>query len=431
MSETRLKPPVATETGVKAPVAWTKVARRVVLYVVLTIVGLSMILPFLWMLSTSLKTKQGAVEYPPQWIPKVKVTQALVDGKSVLVRVLMRTAEVKRLDDGEAVTVYEEALRTRKPWWNPWAKPTVSVRFPVEGHPEQAAVDVPVEVLSTTTRVRVLEKGLSYEKVLDLPGRDVTTYSKVNLNWSNYPETWSKLPFGRSYLNTLFIAVTVTVGQVLTSSLAAFAFARLRFPGRDKLFLSYLATMMVPGTVTLIPVYLLFVKFPELLNWLFHTVWFKQDLYFLGQFYVGRLIGGNSYFALIAPGLFSAYGTFMLRQFFMGLSRDLEDAARIDGCGNLRIYWHVTLPLSRVALATLGTFTFMGIWHEFMWPLLILSREELVPLQVLLSRFQGQYGAEYTLLMAGSLIVMLPLLVVFLLGQRYFVKGIQLGAVKG
>jgi multiple sugar transport system permease protein len=227
------------------------------------------------------------------------------------------------------------------------------------------------------------------------------------------------------------MAVTVTIGQVLTSSLAAFAFARLRFPGRDKLFLGYLATMMIPEAVTLIPVYVLFVKMPELLNYVFHTVWFTRDFYFLGKYYVGRIVGGNSYFALIAPGLFSAYGTFMLRQFFMNLPRELEDAARIDGCGNLRIYWHVTVPLSKVALATLATFVFMGSWKEFMWPLIINNNENLLPLQVLLQRFVGQHGSEYTLLMAGSVIVLAPVILVFIVGQRYFIKGIQLGGVKG
>jgi multiple sugar transport system permease protein len=279
--------------------------------------------------------------------------------------------------------------------------------------------------------VRILEPAADLNKLVDLPGDAVSERSWVSLQWNNYPDTWGKLPFGRSFVNTSLVTVCVTLGQVLTCSLAAFAFARLRFPGRDKLFFGYLATMMIPGAVTLIPVYILFIKIPELLNFVFHTTWFSQDLYFLGKYYVGRLVGGNSYFALIAPGLFSAYGTFMLRQFFMTLPRALEDAARVDGCGNLRIYWHVTLPLSKVAIATLATFTFMGAWKAFMWPLLILNTEELVPLQVLLQRFQGQYGAEYNLLMAGSVIVLLPLLVVFLLGQRYFVRGIQLGAVKG
>jgi ABC-type glycerol-3-phosphate transport system permease component len=208
---------------------------------------------------------------------------------------------------------------------------------------------------------------------------------------------------------------------------------------------------MIPEAVTLIPVYVLFVRMPEALNWVctwtnhllgstwllswwplrFVENWFTQDFYFLGKYYVGRIVGGNSYFALIAPGLFSAYGTFMLRQFFMNLPRELEDAARIDGCGNLRIYWHVTVPLSKVALATLATFIFMGSWKEFMWPLIINNNENLLPLQVLLQRFVGQHGSEYTLLMAGSVIVLLPVILVFLVGQRYFIKGIQLGGVKG
>ena len=411
-----------------------KIIRRTVLYVVLTVVGLTMVLPFLWMLSTSLKTRKAALEIPPTWIPRQHATYADVPGYDhpVHVRILKKTATVKRQDTGEDVEVYHEALRIGKPWYKPWAEPTTTILVPRLEGKKIVRRPVLVEVLSSRAMVRILEEGPDHHKVVDsLPGDAAYTKSWVSLQWDNYPVTWNKLPFGRAYINTIIMAVSITVGQVITSSLAAFAFARLRFPGRDKLFLGYLATMMIPGAVTLIPVYILFVKMPDLLNWVFSTDWFAQDLYFVGRYYIGRLIGGNSYFALIAPGLFSAYGTFMLRQFFMGLPRELEDAARIDGCGNLRIYWHVTLPLSKVALATLATFTFMGAWKAFMWPLIINNSEKLVPLQVLLQRFKGQYGADYTLLMAGSMIVLIPLLVVFLLGQRHFIKGIQLGGVKG
>ena len=406
-----------------------KRVRLVVRYVVLTLVGFTMVLPFLWMLSTSLKTKEGAVEIPPQWIPRRQATTAEIDGKRISVSVLKRTASVRRLDTEATVTVYEEAVRETGSWWNPLAEKRTVANIPRPG--DGFDKDVPVDVLATAARIRILEEGPRQYRVVDLPGDDVHTDTWVSLEWQNYPEAWNKLPFDRAYVNTLIMSVTITLGQLVTCSLAAFAFARLRFPGRDKLFLGYLATMMIPGAVTLIPVYVLFMKMPEWLNYVFGTTWFERDLYFLGQWYVGRLVGGNSYFALIAPGLFSAYGTFMLRQFFMGLPKELEDAARIDGCGNLRIYWHVTLPLSKVALATLATFTFMGTWKAFMWPLIICNREEMLPLQVLLQRFNGQYGAEYTLLMAGSIIVLTPLLIVFLLGQRYFVKGIQLGGVKG
>jgi len=426
-----------------------KFLRLGVLYVVLTVIGLTMVLPFLWMLSTSLKTPRAAVEIPPTWIPRETETSATYEGKPVAAHILAKTALVKRLDTGQTLTVYEQAVRTGPPWYAPWAAPVTTASLPaVLG---QRGVRVPVQVLSSVARIRVLQPGPDNLKVVDVPGPAAVTRSWVSLKWDNYPTTWNKLPFGRSYINTAIMAVTVTIGQVLTSSLAAFAFARLRFPGRDKLFLGYLATMMIPEAVTLIPVYVLFVRMPEALNWVctwtnhllgstwllswwplrFVENWFTQDFYFLGKYYVGRIVGGNSYFALIAPGLFSAYGTFMLRQFFMNLPRELEDAARIDGCGNLRIYWHVTVPLSKVALATLATFVFMGSWKEFMWPLIINTNENLLPLQVLLQRFVGQHGSEYTLLMAGSVIVLLPVILVFFIGQRYFVKGIQLGGVKG
>jgi len=407
---------------------WRKV-RLGVRYAVLSVVGVTMVLPFVWMISTSLKSEDAAVELPPRWIPKKHEVFAEIDGRDTLVRVLKETSLVMRLDSGEELEIYTAALTRRRTSWMPWGVEMVTASIPMEGGGFER--NVPVRVQSSSTMVRIIEPGERKYELVVLPSEKVKTVSALDLRWSNYPKTWNKLPFGRSYINTVLMSVTVTLGQLVTCSLAAFAFARLRFPGRDKLFFGYLATMMIPGAVTLIPVYVLFIKMPELLNWVFHTEFFAKDLYFLGSFYAGRLLGGNSYFAMIAPGLFSAYGTFMLRQFFMGLPRDLEDAARIDGCGNLRVYWHVTVPLSRVALATLGTFTFMGSWKAFMWPLIIINREELLPLQVLLQRFRGQYENEYTLLMAGSIIVLAPMLLVFLVGQKYFVKGIQLGGVKG
>ena len=413
-------------------IRWRPWRKRILLgvrYVALVVVGATMVLPFIWMMSTSLKTNDAAVEIPPKWVPRQSDTFADIDGRSMHVRVLKTTVTVKRRDTGETAETYAQAVHAHRPWWQFWGKPvmTANIRRP-DGEFDR---NVRVEVMDSKSMIRLLEKGPRLNEVVTLPTGMVSMKSWVSLEWSNYPVTWKKLPFGRSYVNTTIISVVITLGQLLTCSLAAFAFARLRFPGRDALFLGYLATMMIPGAVTLIPVYILFIKMPEMMNWILHTQWFTQDLYFLGKYYMGRLIGGNSYFALIAPGLFSAYGTFMLRQFFMSLPRDLEDAARIDGCGNVRVYWHVTLPLSKVALATLGTFVFMGAWKSFMWPLIIINREELLPLQVLLQRFRGQYESDIALLMAGSIIVLIPLLAVFIFGQRYFIKGIQLGALKG
>ena len=271
---------------------------------------------------------------------------------------------------------------------------------------------------------------------LKSPG-DVFTYPPEwipsPIEFSNYIKAWVALPFGRGYINSLIVATLTTLGQVLTSSMAAFAFARLTFPGRDKLFFGYLATMMIPGDVTMIPVFILLKKLPEWLNAIFSPVnhWWSQDIYLLGQFFIGKPIGIDSYFSLIAPGLFTAYGTFMLRQFFMGIPRDLEDAAKIDGCSLLGIYWRVILPLSKAALATLITFTFMGSWKNFIWPLIVTNSIELKVLPVMLQSFQGSYHAEWTLLMAGNIIMLLPIILLFIFNQRFFVEGIQLGAVKG
>ena len=250
------------------------------------------------------------------------------------------------------------------------------------------------------------------------------------VRWVNFVDTWRAIPFGRGYINSLFVATTVTVGQVFTSALAAYAFARLSFPGRDKLFLGYLGTMMIPGAVTMIPVFILFRKLPEALNWLFRTEFWTTPLY-LGPHLIGNPIGLDSYFALIAPGLFSAYGTFLLRQFFMGIPRDLEDAARIDGSSHFGIFFRIILPLSKPALATLAIFTFMGSWRNFMWPLIVISSTEMKPIPVMIASFQGLHTADWHLLMAASLIALVPMLVVFILGQRFFVEGIRLGAIKG
>ena len=209
--------------------------------------------------------------------------------------------------------------------------------------------------------------------------------------------------FARWYLNSILVAVVVTLGQVTTSACAAYAFARLQFPGRDKLFLGYLGTMMVPGAVTMIP-----------------------------NFILMRQLGAvDSYFALMVPPMFSAYGTFLLRQFFMNIPRDLEEAATIDGCGLFRIFTTIILPLSKPALATLTIFTFMGNWQSFYWPLIVLTQDSMKTLPLGLLSFMGLYNTQWTLLMAGSMMMILPMIIVFVLGQKWFISGIQLGALKG
>jgi multiple sugar transport system permease protein len=217
------------------------------------------------------------------------------------------------------------------------------------------------------------------------------------LQWSNYAQTLTVMPFGRYFFNSTFQALAVTVLQLLTASLAAFAFARLRFPGRDLLFLLYLATLMIPFPVTMIPDFIIM----RFLHWI------------------------DTYKALILPPAFSAFSTFLLRQYFLSLPVELDDAARVDGASSLRIWWQIIMPLSGPALATLAIFTFMGQWNNFVWPLVVTNSDQMRTLPVALAAFQ------WNLLMAGSVISILPILLLYIVGQKWFVQGIALTGMGG
>ncbi len=235
--------------------------------------------------------------------------------------------------------------------------------------------------------------------------------------WGNYREAMAAAPFGRYFLNTIIYAAAVTCSNLVLCSMAAYAFARLRFRGRSLLFILTLGTMMVPGQVTMVPVFILLKRWPLLGG---------NDLLGIGGH--GLL---NTYVGLVLPGAVGAFGIFLLRQFFMTLPRELEDAARIDGCSEAGIYWRIILPLSAPALATLGIFTFTAAWNEFLWPLLITSEDSMRTLQLGLQVFQTQYTTRWDLLMAGTVVVTIPVLLIFLAGQRYFTRGIALSGMKG
>ncbi len=223
------------------------------------------------------------------------------------------------------------------------------------------------------------------------------------VQWENYEETVTVMPFGRFYVNSAIQAASVTVLQLLTASLAAFAFARLRFRGRDLLFLLYLATMMIPFPVTMIPNFVIM----RYLNWI------------------------DTFRALILPPSFSAFSTFLLRQYFMSIPMEMDDAARVDGASSFRIWWQIILPLSGPALATLAIFTFLGQWNSFLWPLIVTNSEKMRTLPVGLATFQSQYSVQWHLLMAGSVIAVLPILVIYIAGQKWFVRGITLTGMGG
>lgn len=221
--------------------------------------------------------------------------------------------------------------------------------------------------------------------------------------WKNYGDVLKKIPFVTFYINTAKIAVFSTMGQVITCALSAYAFAKLRFKGRDFLFMLYLATMMIPYQVTMIPQY-------ELMN--------KLNLL-------------NSHAALIILHCFSPFGVFLLRQFFVSIPDSLIEAARIDGAKDFRILSQIVLPLSKSALATLVTLKFLDSWNEFTGPLIFLNEKEKFTLQVGIRMFQQENGTEYTLIMAATTMSLIPIVLLYVFAQKYFIEGIAAAGVKG
>ena len=221
--------------------------------------------------------------------------------------------------------------------------------------------------------------------------------------WSNFAEAMTLQPFGRFFLNTVIVASVSVVGQLLFCSMAAYAFARLRFPWRNKIFSLYLGTMMIPAIVTIIPSFLLINSF----GWM------------------------NTYWALFTPTVSSVWGIFLLRQFFLTIPRELEDAARVDGASELTIFWRIVLPLSKPALATLAIFAFMGSWKDFLWPLIVTNRVDMRTVEVGIASFSTLYQTDWPHQMAAAVVVMLPIIIVFSFAQKYFVRGITMTGING
>ncbi|WP_020390799.1 carbohydrate ABC transporter permease [Kribbella catacumbae] len=221
--------------------------------------------------------------------------------------------------------------------------------------------------------------------------------------WDNYSRVFDVIPFGQQFLNTVLMAGLRTIGQVLFCSMAAYAFARLRFPGRNLLFGILLSVLMVPPQLFIIPQY----QIMSSLGWL------------------------NSLQALVVPGLFSAFGVFLLRQFFLGLPKELEEAAAIDGAGPVRIYWSIVLPLARPGLVALSLLVLLWSWNDLFWPLVVNTDPGKMTLSAGLASLQGQFQTDYPVLMAGSLLASLPIIAIFTLLQRQFIQGIATSGIKG
>ena len=221
--------------------------------------------------------------------------------------------------------------------------------------------------------------------------------------WSNYPDSWNAQPFARAYWNSFYIAAIVVTSQLLTCSMAGYAFARINFPFRDTVFIIFLATLMIPHQITIIPTYLI-----------------MRDLGWL-----------DTHLALIVPpALFSAFGVFLMRQFIKGLPEELEESAILDGANRWRIYWQIIVPLIKAPLAALAIFSFLGQWNNFFNPIIFLSTPDKFTIPLLLNRFRGLYVTDWTLMMAAATIAIIPVLIIYLLGQRYIIEGVALTGLK-
>ncbi|MCU6712943.1 carbohydrate ABC transporter permease [Paenibacillus sp. J5C_2022] len=223
--------------------------------------------------------------------------------------------------------------------------------------------------------------------------------------WSNYKEVWMNpyYTFYLYYLNSLKVTILSVLGTLLVSSMAAYAFAKLHFWGKNAIFLCYLATLMIPPHVTLVPRFILF-------HWL--------DIY-------------NTHWALILPGMFNILGIFLLRQFFMGIPSEISEAAKIDGAGHARVWSIIILPLAKPALVSLMILSFIWNWNDYINPLIFITSKDLYTIPVGLQAFMGMESVQYNLIMAGAACAILPLLILFLILQKYFISGIASSAIKG
>lgn len=222
------------------------------------------------------------------------------------------------------------------------------------------------------------------------------------LNFNNFNEIQHYFPMFKFLQNSILVSVVTTAAQLLVSTMAAFVFAKIQFKGRETLFLLFLITMMIPVQVTMTPLFIVFTK--------------------LGL--VNTLAG------IILPGIFSAYGTFLLRQHIMTIPDVLLEAAFMDGAGYVRVFRSIILPLSKPALATFGIFSFMSSWNNFLWPLLIISNKDLMTLPLGLSKLSGRWATDWNILMAGNVISFIPIFIVFVFAQKYFIKGMTMSGIK-
>ncbi len=401
--------------------------KNAISYVVLSIGGLIMIIPFLWTILTALREPGDVFNLdllgePARGEVKVVLSSAassdvLIPAGTGFVATNLDKRESDKIDVQEAYPdLTDEELEEKCPIedYVVYFYSTKDVKISA-GQTESPPIELVADRntaagnIEKETPISLVDKieGVDVKKVEVLKpfssGDDPVWRKFVKPWYKNFVEAWNAVPFEKYYINSIIVSVVGTFGQLITCILAAYAFARLQWPGRNKVFILYLASMMIPGMVTMIPVFILMKNLG-----LIDTLW-----------------------AIILPSLFSAYGTFMLRQYFLAIPRDLEEAAFIDGANRIQILFQIIVPLSKAAIATLATFTFLWLWNDFLWPLVVLNSDEVKTLPVGLQTFQGEYGSLWHLVMAASLIVLIPVLVVYILNQKFITEGIMLSGFGG
>ena len=347
----------------------TAVIANTIAYGFLLLGAALFIMPFLFMAGTALKSVDETAQYPPSLFPH----------KPAMVTVDSTEWPLGRLRDGRWVAIMGQSGDKTE---------VLDLKGPIRAFGFHSA-----------------PPAVSNERV---PSSDVTPEMRIGAHWENFKNALTQpgMPFIVFLKNTLTIVFLTVFGATLSAALCAYGFARLRFRGRGPLFILLLATMMIPGQVTMIPVYIMFKE----LHWI------------------------NTYLPLIVPAWFGggAFSIFLLRQFFQGIPYEMEEAARIDGCGPLSTWWRIILPLSIPALATIAIFTFMGSWNDFMGPLIYVNDTDKFTLALGLNLFKGQYGTDTPhLMMAATLVVLMPVLILFFVAQKQFIQGIVVSGVKG
>jgi multiple sugar transport system permease protein len=400
--------------------SWLDGLRKVAIYGLLTIIALVMIFPFLVMIFTSLKVPADTFSYPPRLLPQEQLTVVMpdmdepaplfnieVDGVKRQLALVQDNIRIGIYADPNALEVtYQLPVREVKPTGGFMDQQTTLV----DGE-EQDLWDVEVN----GQVVQMIQTGLTaYGRFVDPNDPSVEALANVRLSEpvtrvtarpQNYIEVLQLNGLGRSLTNTMLVTICVVLGQLVTSVSGGYAFARLRFPGRDVVFVLYLGTMMIPFVVLIMPLYQLMVQ----IGW--------SD----------RLV------ALILPWIFTAYGTFLMRQFFLTIPRELEEAALLDGASRLEILWRLFIPAAVPALATLATFTFLYAWNSFFWPLVIINtgNTDNHVLTLSLNVLRGRAADSPNLVLAGAAISVIPPMLIFILAQRFFIESATSSGVKG